>query len=53
VPEAQIRLGDCYAAGHVFDHDLETARGCYAKAAAQGNAEASAKRDRLAEILPA
>jgi TPR repeat protein len=33
VPEAQLRLGDCYAAGHVLDRDLETARGWYAKGA--------------------
>jgi TPR repeat protein len=33
VPEAQLRLGDCYAAGHVFDRDLEMARGWYAAGA--------------------
>jgi TPR repeat protein len=43
VPEAQLTLGDLYAAGRGVVCDAEAARAWYEKAAAQGNAAAAAR----------
>jgi TPR repeat protein len=49
VPEAQLRLGDCYSAGRGVARDLDAANAWYAKAAASGNAAAAGRLQQLAE----
>ena len=47
VPEAQLRLGDCYMAGRGITQDPDIARSWYERAAALGNAEAVIRLNQL------